>query len=122
LREAQAAWRAAFTGALRTPPVVRGDTALIRFSSPYQIHPLVATTWAGRLAPRVVLVANDGYLPGRVNFVVRGGTGDLREWLQARLPLTAPEYALGHPGATGGSISPDDFHRLLIALGLAGRD
>ncbi|HVE91487.1 MAG TPA: DHH family phosphoesterase [Actinomycetota bacterium] len=116
LREAKEEWTAAYKQALRTPPQMRGDLALIRFTSPYQIHPLVAQAWKRRLAPRVVLVANDEYLPGKVNFVVRGGTGDLRKLLRHALPDVQGEYAHGHPAATGGSLGPETFERLLDAL------
>ncbi|MBI5103748.1 MAG: hypothetical protein HZB46_01935 [Solirubrobacterales bacterium] len=90
LEEAKRAWKAEFDRVVRTAPVVGEDAALLRFSSPCQVHPLVATTWSRRLAPRVVLAANDGYLPGRVNFAARGGTA-----------------------------SPDEFERLVARLGLA---
>src|SRR5690606_15086745 len=55
----------------RVPPRIAGEVALVRFSSPAQVHPLVATRWVSRLAPKIVIAANDGYLPGRVNFAVR---------------------------------------------------
>ena len=77
LEAAKAAWRAEFDRVVRTAPKMVGETvALIRFSSPAQVHPLVATTWARRLAPRMVLAANDGYLgAGTMSFAVRGGAG-----------------------------------------------
>ncbi len=52
-----------------------------------------------------------------VNFAVRGGAGDLRAVLRAALPDVGGEFAHGHDRATGGSLSPDDFERLLGALG-----
>jgi single-stranded-DNA-specific exonuclease len=104
----------------KLPPRVGDRAALIRFSSPYQLHPLVAAQWARRLAPRVVIAANDDYLPGRVNFAVRGGTGDLRALLRGALPDATGEFAHGHDRATGGSLTPDEFGRLLAALGLDG--
>jgi single-stranded-DNA-specific exonuclease len=69
----------------------------------------------------MVLVANEGYLPGRVNFAVRGGDGDLRERLRRALPGAGGEFAHGHARATGGSLAPDDFERLLSGLGLPQR-
>ncbi len=39
-------------------PLVRGEVALIRFSSPTQIHPLIAQQWRGRLKDKIVLAAN----------------------------------------------------------------
>jgi single-stranded-DNA-specific exonuclease len=120
LEDARATWRAGFEQAVRTAPRVGADAAAIVFSSPFQVHPLVATTWARRLAPRVVLAANAGYLPGRVNFAVRGGPPgeDLRSLLRAALPGQGGEYAHGHDAATGGSLAPEDFSRLLAALGI----
>lgn len=118
LEEAKAAWRAELDRVVRTAPRMVGEhVALIRFTTPAQVHPLVATTWARRLKPRVVLAANDDYLaPGVVNFAVRGGEGDLRAFLRAALPDVTGEFAHGHPRATGGSLAAADFARLLDAL------
>jgi hypothetical protein len=63
-----------------------------------------------------VLAANDDYIPGMVNFAVRGGGGDLRELLRRALPDEGGEFAHGHPSATGGSLAPDRFEALLRAL------
>jgi single-stranded-DNA-specific exonuclease len=117
LDAARAAWRAEFARAVRTAPRVGDRLAVLRFSSPAQVHPLVAIAWARRLHPRVVLAANDAYLPGRVNFAVRGGDGrDLRALLREALPEQGGEFAHGHPRATGGSLEPRAFERLLAAL------
>ncbi|KAG9010324.1 hypothetical protein FRB94_010674 [Tulasnella sp. JGI-2019a] len=51
-----------------------GKVTLLRITSKAQVHPVVATRWAGSLkskALEVVMVANDGYLPGKVNFSCR---------------------------------------------------
>jgi single-stranded-DNA-specific exonuclease len=103
LDEARHAWRCELERVGRTAPRVADDVALIRFSSPAQVHPLVATQWQRRLAPRVVIAANDGYLPGRVNFSLRGGSGDLRRMLRDALPEATGEFAHGHDCATGGA-------------------
>jgi hypothetical protein len=118
LEDARAEWQSDHARVRTLPPRVGERAALIRFSSRYQLHPLVAAQWARRLAPRVVIAANDGYLPGRVNFAVRGGTGDLRGLLRAALPDVEGEFAHGHDRATGGSLPTEDFARLLAALGL----
>jgi single-stranded-DNA-specific exonuclease len=118
LEEAKRAWRAEFDRVVRTAPKVAGDVAVIRFSSPAQVHPLVAQTWSRRLAPRMVLAANDDYLPGMVNFSVRGGEGSLLQRLRAALPDATGEFAHGHDQATGGSLTPEDFERLLRGLGV----
>ncbi|HEY8583760.1 MAG TPA: hypothetical protein VIL49_12460 [Capillimicrobium sp.] len=118
LEAARRAWREELDRVKRTAPLVGDRLALLRFSSPCQVHPLVATTWARRLAPRVVIAANDGYLPGRVNFAVRGGTGSLVALLRRALPgRDGGEFAHGHDRATGGSLAPDEFERLLEGLG-----
>jgi single-stranded-DNA-specific exonuclease len=119
LEEARDAWRSAWEQVRRTAPRVGRGAALVRFTSPFQLHPLAAQMWSRRLAPRPVIAANDGYLPGRVNFSVRGGEGDLRGLLQRALPGMEGEFARGHPRATGGSLSPAEFERLLAALDLS---
>jgi single-stranded DNA-specific DHH superfamily exonuclease len=116
LEEARAEWRSELARVRRTAPSVGRAIAVIRFTSPAQVHPLVATQWQKRLAPRPVIAANDGYLPGRVNFSVRGGEGDLRSLLRDALPELGGEFAHGHPRATGGSITPEQFEQLLSAL------
>ena len=121
LEESKRAWRAEFDRVVRTRPEVGEGVAVLRFTSPAQVHPLVATTWERRLAPRVVLAANDDYLaPGLVNFAVRGGAGDLRRLLREALPDAGGEFAHGHDRATGGSLSREDFGRLVTALGVPG--
>ena len=122
LEEAKAAWRAEFDRVVRTAPRVADGVAVLRFASSAQVHPLVATTWARRLAPRMVVAANDDYLPGMVNFAVRGGEGDLRERLRRALPGVGGEFAHGHDRATGGSLTPTDFQALLAGLGLPDRN
>jgi single-stranded-DNA-specific exonuclease len=118
LEQAKRIWKAEFDRVARTPPRVGERVALVRFSSVCQVHPLVATTWARRLAPRVVLAANDGYLEGRVTFAARGGGVSLPALLRAALPGVGGEFAHGHDRASGGSLTPDEFERLLSALGL----
>ena len=52
-----------------------------------------------------------------MNFAVRGGDlRDPRELLRAALPEQGGEFAHGHPRATGGSLEPPAFERLLAAL------
>jgi single-stranded-DNA-specific exonuclease len=117
LAECKREWTAALKRALKTAPEVRDGVALVRFSSRYQIHPLVASAWTRRLAPNLVVAANDDYLPGRVNFAVRrAGRNDLRSLLRGALPGHGGEFAHGHPRATGESLEPHDFDRLIDAL------
>jgi single-stranded-DNA-specific exonuclease len=116
LQAARDAWRADWERVRRTAPQVGERVAVVRFSSPFQLHGLTAQMWAKRLAPRPVIAANDGYVEGRVHFSVRGGEGDLRALLRDALPDLGGEFAHGHPRATGGGIAPADFERLLAAL------
>lgn len=111
--------RAELDRVARTPPRIANNVALLRFSSPAQIHPLIATRWAARLAPKIVIAANDGYLPGRVNFAVRSASSvDLLAFLRGLgLGSVEGEFANGHPRATGGSIPPHELARMLEALG-----
>jgi single-stranded-DNA-specific exonuclease len=119
LEEAKRAWKAELDRVIGTAPKVADGVALLRFSSRCQVHPLVATTWARRLAPRVVIAANDDYVPGRVNFSMRGGDGSLLALLRAALPEGVEgEVAHGHDRATGGSLAPEDFERVLGNLGV----
>lgn len=51
-----------------------GKIAVFRIASEAQIHPVIATRWSGHLqskALEIVMVANEGYLPGKVNFSCR---------------------------------------------------
>ena len=113
-------YREAFDSMMKTAPRVGETVALIRFSSPYQVHPLVAQTWLRRLSPKVVMAANDDYLPGLTNFAVRGGPDDLdlRQFLKDALPDATGEFAHGHTKATGGSLPHKQFDELIAALGL----
>ncbi len=88
----------------RTRPVFAGRYALLRCASAMQVHPLVAVRWMRRLRGLVVIAANDGYL--------------LRS---LPLGIVDGEYGYGHPAATGGSLPPADFARLLEALGFPDR-
>jgi single-stranded-DNA-specific exonuclease len=119
LEQAKLEWRQGFDAAVRTAPRIAGEVAVLRFASPYQVHPLVATAWSRRLAPKVVIAANDDYLPGMVNFAARGGPDrlDLRRLLRDALPDATGEFAHGHDKATGGSLTFADFERLMKGLG-----
>ena len=51
-----------------------GKVAVFRIKSEAQVHPVIATRWAGHLqskALEIVMVANEGYSPAKVNFSCR---------------------------------------------------
>jgi len=118
LERSRDAYKAEFDRVVRTAPKAFGPVMVLRFASGYQVHPLVAQTWSRRLAPKAVLAANDDYVPGRVNFAMRSGEAgtDLRALLRRALPDQGGEFAHGHAGATGGSLTNEEFERLLEAL------
>lgn len=108
----------------RVAPAIAGNVALLRFSSAAQVHPIVAMRWSRRLRPRIVIAANDGYLPGRTNFAIRSDAEvDLVSWLRGLpfSPAADAEFGHGHARATGGSLDADDFEAFLGAVGFAPR-
>lgn len=120
LEDAKATWRAEFDRVVHTAPRMVGEAvALLRFSSPAQIHPLVATAWARRLAPRIVLAANDGYLgEGNVSSPSAAARATCAACCspRCRTATSASSFAHGHDRATGGSLPEAEFERLLANL------
>jgi single-stranded-DNA-specific exonuclease len=103
----------------KAAPVFAGEAALIRVSSACQIHPLIAQIWRSRLPKYYVLVANDAYLPGRVNFAARS-VGDKRvlQFLRSfELETGEGSYARGHDHASGGSVPLEAWNQLLKKIG-----
>ncbi|KAK7735515.1 hypothetical protein SLS53_007428 [Cytospora paraplurivora] len=106
-----------------------GKIAVFRINSEAQIHPVIATRWAGHLQSaklEVIMVANEGYLPGMVNFSCRiPRTARARdppvniievlkeiaakapdETLRARM---GESFARGHKEASGGIVPVKEF-------------
>lgn len=90
----------------KTPPRIASPVALLLFSSEAQVHPQVAVRWAQRLPEHLIIAANAGYLPGRVDFAVR-----------SRSPMALGGLPLH---STGGSLSREDFLRFAAGLGFKG--
>jgi len=121
-----------------TPPKFSADgtIAVLRISSAAQVHPVIATRWAGHLASaalQIVMVANSGYLPGKVNFSCRiARTARSMEPpvdIIARLKSVAAEhesgtllermgedFARGHVQASGGIVGEKEFEELMAVL------
>lgn len=120
LAAAKAEVRDAVEAARRVPPRVAGDVAVIRFSSPCQIHPLIAQQWRGRLKDKIVLAANTGYRDGWVHFAARSARGEnLVDFLSRHRPAGADSrYGSGHAQATGGALRPADWNAFVTGLGL----
>lgn len=117
-----------------------GKIAVFRIKSEAQVHPVIATRWAGHLnskALEVVMVANEGYLPGKVNFSCRiprcargrdppvsiieilryhASLPDPNAGDQGKPPLlerVGEDFARGHVQASGGIIDTEAFEELM---------
>ncbi|HYH09901.1 MAG TPA: DHH family phosphoesterase [Thermoanaerobaculia bacterium] len=113
LRAAREEVKHAMNEAKMAAPKFSGNVALVRVRSRCQVHPVIAQIWRTRLPKYIVIVANDGYLPGRVNFSMRcAGDQNLIDFLR-NLGLDAR----GHDQATGGSLPMDEWNALLGKLG-----
>lgn len=125
-----------------TPPKFTPDgrIAVLRIHTPAQVHPVIATRWAGYLNSKtleIVMVANSGYLPGMVNFSCRiarcararaAGEGgkevDIIESLKAAAGLSTngleerlgESFARGHREASGGIVPAAAFEELMGLL------
>ncbi|WP_348233764.1 DHHA1 domain-containing protein [Trichocoleus sp. DQ-U1] len=119
LRESRKEVQAAMEQAKKAAPVFSGNVALVRVNSPCQIHPLIAQSWRTRLPKYIVMVANEGYIPGRVNFSVRTASGiNVLDFLK-NVDLSPGEgsYGHGHDSASGGSLPVERWNELLTSLG-----
>ncbi len=119
LRDAREQVKAEMEEAKKAAPVFAGNIALIRIHSPCQIHPLIAQIWRGRLPKYLVIAANDGYLPGRVNFSARSAPGISALDILKSVKLSEGEgsFGNGHDQASGGSLPIHRWNELLTALG-----
>jgi len=118
LRSARAEVKAAMDEARKAAPVFAGNVALVQINSPCQIHPLIAQSWRTRLPKYIVIVANSGYIPGRVNFSVRTNSGiNVLDFL-GNIGLSEGEgnYGHGHDFASGGSLPVERWQELLVKL------
>ena len=121
LRDAKVEYDNALAAARRVAPKINGPVALITVHTPCQVHPAVAQMWTGRLAKNIVLCANTGYLPGRVNFSARTKLDmNLIEFLEEVRPTDAgDEFGRGHNRATGGSLRAEQWPEFLKRLGFS---
>lgn len=118
-----------------------GRVAVLRMKSKAQIHPVIATRWAGHLKSaklEVVMAANEGYLEGKVNFSCRvakcarqrsGGRGEVNiiellndiveraedPSLRERL---GESFARGHKEASGGVVPTREFEEMMALMGV----
>ncbi|KAI4146070.1 MAG: hypothetical protein L6R39_003604 [Caloplaca ligustica] len=112
-----------------------GKIAVFRINSAAQVHPVIATRWAGHLkSPKleIVLVANSGYVPGKVNFSCRiarcarnrDPPVNIISSLKAVADLDTTDlvqrlgesFARGHKEASGGIIGANEFEELMALM------
>ncbi|PSN60224.1 DHH phosphoesterase [Corynespora cassiicola Philippines] len=129
----------------RAPPKFSADATISvhTISSKAQIHPVIATRWAAYLTSQtleIVMCANEGYLPGKVNFScrvakdARARGGDDKVDIIKKLENIAsvdPElrerlgenFARGHKEASGGIVGTAEWEELkrLMAIGEGNR-
>ncbi|OAL01619.1 DHH phosphoesterase [Phaeosphaeriaceae sp. SRC1lsM3a] len=115
-----------------------GSIALLTISSEAQIHPVIATRWSGHLKSNkleIVMCANQGYLPDKVNFscrvakVARARDGAEKvdiiqklegivvgdEGLRKRL---GESFARGHKEASGGIVGKGEWEEFKKLMGI----
>ena len=107
----------AYQPVYQAAPVFSGRVALVRINTPCQIHQLIAQIWRTRLPKYIVLVANEGYLPGRISFSARSAAGtNVLDFLKS-IEDEGDSDIHGHDEAAGGSLPLSRWNRLLAALG-----
>ena len=115
LRAAKVETSAALAMARKTAPKfstkwkkeLGADLAMVRISTPCQVHPLVALTWRGQLKHAVVFGVNTGFRAGYVHFSGRAPSGvNLLRFLRAHTPQGADgTFGGGHDQASGGALT-----------------
>ena len=120
-----------------TPPKFTPDgrIAVLKINSAAQVHPVIATRWAGHLnskALEIVMVANYGYLEGLVNFSCRiarcarsrDPPVNIIDSLKTAADLSTnglrdrmgESFARGHKEASGGIVPIAAFEELMALL------
>lgn len=115
-----------------------GRVAVLRINSTAQVHPIIATRWAENLRSpklKVILVFNEGYLPGMVSFSCRiPRTARARDppvnIIETLLQLAdkaedstlrerlEESFARGHKEASGGIVPRQEFDELMAVLAI----
>ena len=83
--------------------------------------PLIAQIWRSRLPRYIVIAANEGYLPNRVNFSARSAPNvSVLDFLRD-IELRGGEgfHGHGHDQASGGSLPTERWNELLAKLGFS---
>ncbi|KAK5095954.1 hypothetical protein LTS08_007836 [Lithohypha guttulata] len=133
LQAARAEINAEVEAHTHTPPKFTpdGKIAVLKINTKAQVHPVIATRWAGYLSSKkleIVMVANYGYLEGMVNFSCRIARTarsqdppvNIIESLKAAADLSTDglrermgeSFARGHKEASGGVVPVEAFEEL----------
>lgn len=120
LREAKKEVNFELNEARKAAPIFAGNVALIRMNSPCQIHPLIAQSWRTRLPKYIVIAANEGFMPGKVNFAARTSAAGISvlDFLRAiKINARGGSYGQGHDQASGGVLPFAAWNELLEKMG-----
>lgn len=119
LRAAREEVKSAMNEARKAAPVFSGQVALVRINTPCQIHPLIAQSWRTRLPKYIAICANEGYMPGRVNFSARTSSDlNVLDFLNSfKLSDGEGSFGHGHDQASGGSLPVARWNELLDRMG-----
>jgi hypothetical protein len=123
-----------------TPPKFSLDAtiAVLTISSAAQIHPVIATRWSGTLKSNkleIVMCANEGYLPDKVNFscrvakCARAREGEEKVDIIKKLESIVEEdknlrarlgesFARGHKEASGGIVGKQEWEEFKKLMGV----
>jgi hypothetical protein len=123
-----------------TAPKFSADAtiAVLTISSAAQIHPVIATRWSGTLKSNkleIVMCANEGYLPDKVNFscriakCARAREGDEKVDIIKKLESIASgdeelrkrlgeSFARGHKEASGGIVGKAEWEEFKKLMGV----
>ena len=122
------------------PPKFSRDAtiAVLTIKSAAQVHPVIATRWAGFLKSdklEIVMCANEGYLPGKVNFScrvakhARARDGDQKVDIISTLESIVADdpdlrsrlgesFARGHKEASGGIVNTQEWEEFKKLMGV----
>lgn len=118
LRAAREEVKIALAEAKKAAPVFAGKVALVRLNSPCQVHPLLAQIWRTRLPKYIVFVANEGFMPGVVNFSARAAEGtNVLDFLSGLKEEEDVRWGHGHDQASGGILPVEQWNALLRRIG-----
>lgn len=119
LRRAREEVKEALAEAKKAAPVFSGQVALVRINTACQVHPLIAQSWRTRLPKFIVIAANEGYLPGRVNFSARTSADvNILDFFRSfTLSDGDGDFGHGHDQASGGSLPVGRWNELLDKMG-----